>query len=213
VKEIFELSTLNPLRSFFLLRNRDKSAILSYRNPAWPKLNFGAIKTWVAGEPGVSESMNEKSGERIVTARLKKIDICNDEWPPPFALLGVAASCRGCLKSRTKTKSLAFCRRKMLLKRPKRPAFGYRFALLTQIRDFLDSPLDICGSDQNHEYLLRKAQRQEECLYRLKMCLLQPFLPLSWQYFRSSYSNQNFVILKGTFKLIPIHRRFCLCFF
>jgi hypothetical protein len=48
---------------------------------------------------------------------------------------------RGCLKSRTKTKSLAFCRRKMLLKRPKRPAFGYRFALLTQIRDFLDSPL------------------------------------------------------------------------
>jgi hypothetical protein len=29
----------------------------------------------------------------------------------------------------------------MLLKRPKRPAFGYRFALLTQIRDFLDSPL------------------------------------------------------------------------
>jgi hypothetical protein len=28
----------------------------------------------------------------------------------------------------------------MLLKRPKRPAFGYRFALLTQIRDFLDSP-------------------------------------------------------------------------
>jgi hypothetical protein len=47
----------------------------------------------------------------------------------------------GCLKSRTKTKSLAFCRRKMLLKRPKRPAFGYRFALLTQIRDFLDSPM------------------------------------------------------------------------
>jgi hypothetical protein len=29
----------------------------------------------------------------------------------------------------------------MLLKRPKRPAFGYRFAFLTQIRDFLDSPL------------------------------------------------------------------------
>jgi hypothetical protein len=30
----------------------------------------------------------------------------------------------------------------MLLKRPKRPAFGYRFAFLTQIRDFLDSPYE-----------------------------------------------------------------------
>jgi hypothetical protein len=63
---------------------------------------------------------------------------------------------RGCLKSRTKTKSFAFCRRKMLLKRPKRPAFGYRFAFLTQIRDFLDSPFSLIHIETNRTDIVGK---------------------------------------------------------